>query len=92
MSNERYSHTPRDVPSPPAGPRAFKSSPPLTGVDELKRYHELQHVLEERWRLLRDIDAGPRDVVVMADRHDDVGTESLGECVGEGAGRAQGKG
>lgn len=65
MSNERYSLTPHDVPSPPAGPRAFKSSPPLTGVDELKRYHELQRVLEERWRLLRDIDAGPRDVVVI---------------------------
>ena len=65
MTNERYSLTPHDVPTPAAGPRAFKSSPPLTGVDELKRYHELQHVLEERWRLLRDIDAGPRDVVVI---------------------------
>jgi hypothetical protein len=65
MSHERYSHPPRGVPSKSDGPRAFKSSPPLTGVDELKRYHELQRVLEERWGLLRDIDAGPRDVVVI---------------------------
>jgi hypothetical protein len=56
--------TPHDVPSPLVA-RAFKSAPPLTGAEEVARFRELQHVLEERWRLLRDIDAGPRDVVVI---------------------------
>jgi hypothetical protein len=65
MDHDGHSHTPHGVPSPATGPRAFRSAPPIDSADELRRYRELQHVLEERWALLRNIDSGPRDIVVI---------------------------
>lgn len=55
---------PQSVPDT-KGRIAFRSAPPMSESEERLRFHELQRELVERWRLLRDIDSGPRDVVVI---------------------------
>ena len=44
---------------------SFRSSPPPSPADEIIQFAKLQHELEDRWSRLRDIDSGPRDVVVI---------------------------
>lgn len=44
---------------------SFSSLPPPSLEQELARFADLQRGLEDRWFHLRDIDSGPRDVVVV---------------------------
>ncbi len=44
---------------------SFHSTPPPTPEEELERFAELQKSLEDRWFHLRDIDSGPRDIVIV---------------------------
>lgn len=44
---------------------AFKSAPPPRPDEEIARFKELQRNLVDRWLRLRDVDSGPRDIVVI---------------------------
>lgn len=45
--------------------RSFPSSPPLSADDELRRYHELQQTLLQRWQSIHRIDDEPKDIVII---------------------------
>lgn len=44
---------------------AYRSTPPPSPEEELARFEALQRELVDRWVRLRDVDSGPRDVVVV---------------------------
>jgi hypothetical protein len=46
-------------------PLSRPPAPPLTGSAELTQFRLLQQTLVERWSKLRDIESGPRDVVIV---------------------------
>src|SRR5688572_6181968 len=49
----------------PRKPLSRPPAPPLTGSAELAQFRLLQQKLVERWSKLRDIESGPRDVVIV---------------------------
>ncbi len=49
----------------PIGRRPISDAPPGSLVEEVERFKKLQRKLVDRWLSLNDIEAGPRDVVVV---------------------------